>query len=507
MECLGHTGRMEDKMYASIVEIAADYAGREPDRLCVADKDGAHTYGEIWRQAQAGARRLKGMGIGKNSCVMVECTQDAAFLISSLACELCGAIFVPVEHRVSKDRAEQIWKDTDAALFLNETAYDIPVRMAQVSSMAEDSGNAFSADDAPGEFAFPRAEDTAQILYTTGTTGTSKGIEMTHGSNVALAENVKYGTEMKEGNVEFIPLPLSHSHGLRCAYANLLNGSAVVLTEGVLRVREVFELIEKYKVTAMDLSPSAVLVLEQLAEGKLAEYAPQIDYIQVGTEPLQEKVKEILMNGFPEARLYNFYGSTESGRTCVLDFNQEKDRKRCIGKPARNAVFLVTDENRVPIVSSKDHMGLLASAGAMNMKGYWKQPELTAQTMQNGYVYTNDMGYIDEDGFVYMYGRKDNVINCQGIKISPEEIEEVARRYEKIIDCACVPMEDKISGQAPKLYVVVREEGTFNKKEMFDFLKRHIDANKLPKVIAVIDEIPRTSNGKIHRAKLAEGRP
>ncbi len=488
-------------MHGSIIEIVADYAHRDPKRLCVADKTGAYTYGQMWEKAQAGARKLEAMGIQKKDCVMVECTQDARFLVCDLACELYGAIFVPVEHRAPADRVEKIMADTDAGLFLCETEYEIPVKTMK----AEEIFQIQEGTVQEGIFSFPKPEDTAEILYTTGTTGTSKGIEVTHGNNVALAENVKYGTEMKEGNVEFIPLPLSHSHGLRCCYANMLNGSAVVLMEGVSWVKPVFEMIDKYQVTAMDVSPSAVMILEQLAKGQLSKISGQIDYIQVGTEPLQEKVKEILTSYFPSARLYNFYGSTESGRTCVLDFNKD-NRAKCIGKPTRNATFIVTDEKRQPIESSKEHMGLLASAGPMNMKGYWRQPKLTAQTMQDGYVYTNDMGYIDEDGYVYMFGRMDNVINCQGIKIAPEEIEEIARKYEQILDCVCVPMEDKLSGQVPKLFVVVKDKALFQTKDLLNFLRQYIDGNKMPKRIEMIDEIPRTSNGKIHRAKLVTGK-
>lgn len=496
----------EKKMYGSMVEVVADYAQREPDRLCVADKAGAHTYGEMWQKAQAGAEKLAELGIQGRDCVMVECTQDADFLICDLACELRGAIFVPVEHRASADRVEKILEDTGAVLLFCETEYEVPVRRMKAGDLLHMEKDAFPSGSVSAKsYVFPRPEDTAEILYTTGTTGTSKGIEVTHGNNIALAENVKYGTEMKEGNVELIPLPLSHSHGLRCCYANMLNGSAVVLIEGVSWVKRVFGLIEEYQVTAMDVSPSAVMILEQLAKGQLSKISGQIDYIQVGTEPLQENVKEMLISSFPSARLYNFYGSTESGRTCVLDFNKE-NRAKCIGKPTRNARFIVTDEKRRPIESSKDNMGLLASAGPMNMKGYWRQPELTAQTMQDGYVYTNDMGYIDEDGYVYMFGRMDNVINCQGIKIAPEEIEEVARKYGQVMDCACVPMEDKLSGQVPKLYVVVQDKEQFQIKDLLSFLRQSIDGNKVPKKIEVIEEIPRTSNGKIHRAKLMEGK-
>lgn len=488
-------------MAESIVEILAEHAKRNPDKICVASPAGEHTYARMWEQVKKVAWELGAMGIRKGTCVMVECTQDAGFLICGLACGLCGAVFVPVEHRVSEERAKNILKDTEAGLFICSTRYGLPVTMVSSEELLTKRKRDGPASTA---FVFPQAEDTAEILYTTGTTGVSKGIEMTNRSNIALAENVKYGTEMKEDNVELIPLPLSHSHGLRCCYANMLNGSTVVLIEGVLWVKQVFELIKKYKVTAMDVSPSAILFLEKLAEGKLSEISRQIDYIQVGTEALQEHVKEMLMSYFPSARLYNFYGSTESGRSCVLDFNRDKKKAGCIGRPARNAVFMVTDEKRRPIESSEQNMGLLATAGAMNMKGYWRQPGLTSQVMGNGYVFTNDLGYIDEDGYIYTLGRRDDIINCNGIKISPDEIEESAGKYEQIIDCACVPKEDMMSGQVPKLFVVVRDKQDFQEKELFGFLRKHIDGNKMPREIEVIDEIPRTYNGKIQRVKLME---
>jgi len=490
------------KTAESIVEILAKHAAKNPDKLCVADESGTYTYKDIWEQVKITAQILKTMKIKPKDRVMVECTQDAEFLICDFACELCGAIFVPIEHRASKERVETILKETDAVVFIASTEYDIPVEMILTKALSEKRENVDLSDDIDLLFTFPKMDDTAEILYTTGTTGTSKGIEVTNANNIALAENIKYGTQMKENNIELIPLPLSHSHGIRCCYANILNGSAVALIEGIFRIKKVFGLIEKYKVTAIDMSPSSVLILEQLMKGKLSEINGQIDYIQVGTEILQDHVKELLISYFPSARLYNFYGSTESGRTCVLDFNHDKNKTGCIGKPTKNATFIVTNEMREPIKSSEENMGLLATYGAMNMKGYWRQPELTEKIMQNGYVYTNDLGYIDKDGYIYMFGRKDYIINCNGIKISPEEIEESVSKYEQVIDCACIPKTDKLMGQVPKLFVVVKDKAAFQKKGLYDFLKNYIDGNKMPKEIEIIDEIPRTYNGKIRRAEL-----
>lgn len=486
-------------MLESIVEVVADWAAQNPEKYCIVDERGTYTYKKVWQLTRVIAKELQKLRIGKNDRVVVECTQDAYFLICNLACELSGIIFVPIEHKAAEEKVKKILEDTDARLFIHSTEYDISIKKIRIEALPwlqEEAAEAF--------YLFPSAEDTAEILYTTGTTGASKGIEITNRNNIALAENVKCGTEMKENNVELIPLPLSHSHGVRCFYANMLNGSTVVLTEGISRVKHIFEIIEKYKVTAMDMSPSAVLVLDKLSKGKLTDINHQIDYIQVGTEALQENVKELLIAAFPKSRLYNFYGSTESGRTCVLNFNKDRGKDKCIGKPTKNASFMVTNEERIPINSSKENIGLLASSGPMNMKGYWMQDDLTRKTVWDGYVYTNDIGYIDEEGYIYVLGRKDDIINYKGIKISPEEIEESVRKYREVLDCACVPKKDNISGQIPKLFVVVRDKERFQKEDLFLFLKQYIDENKMPKEVEVIDDIPRTYNGKIHRMKLLD---
>lgn len=472
---------------------------RYPERLAVVDRQGEYTYAELWREARRGAAWLRRAGVDRGDCVLVECTQDARYLICDFACNLVGAYFVPVEHKAAQDRVDEIAAETQARLFLYETEYTFDgVKTGLDQFLAE-------LDEEIAEYRLPKREETAEILYTTGTTGKSKGIEVTHGNNVALGENISYGTEMKEGNVELIPLVLSHSHAIRCCYANFLRHGTVVVTDGVSKVKEIYDLILKYHVTAMDLSPTAASVLMKLSRGKFGEFDGQFDYIQIGTAALPEEQKEQLCAMFPHVRLYNFYGSTESGRSCALNFNSGENKKHCIGRPTKNARFIVTDDDRREIVSSADNPGLLACAGDMNMKGYWKQPELTAQTMRDGYIYTNDEGYIDEEGFVYVLGRKDDIINYKGIKIAPEEVEQVAAEYRGVTDCACVPVADAVAGQVPKMFLVFRHPDKFDKKDFMEYMQTHIDGNKVPKYVELLESIPRTSNGKIQRKKLLEG--
>lgn len=483
-------------MRNTILGIIADNAVNLPDRLCVVDGRGAYTYAEIWHAAKCAAYELKELGVKKADCVLVECTQNADYIVCDFACNMLGAYFVPVEHKASAANVQAIYEETESTLLICEEDYEFDAKTVSFAEIMKEEGTELE------DWSFPAEEDTAEILYTTGTTGKSKGIEVSHKNNIAIAENISFGTEMRDGNVELIPLPLSHSHALRCSYANFFRNGTIVITDGVTRVLEIYKMIKNYHVTAVDLSPTAASVLLKLTRGRFAEFNDQFDYIQIGTAALPEELKAELCRQFPQVRLYNFYGSTESGRSCVLNFNSEDDRKYCIGFPTRNAKFIVTDDDRNEIQSDAAHTGLLASAGAMNMKGYWKQPELTAQIMRNGYVYTNDEGYIDERGFVYVLGRKDDIINYKGIKIAPEEIEEVVAQYKGVKDCACVPVAEKAAGQAPKVFLVLQNPDKFDKTAFVRFMEEHIDANKIPKYIEIIEEIPRASNGKIQRKKL-----
>ena len=136
------------------------------------------------------------------------------------------------------------------------------------------------------------------------------------------------------------------------------------------------------------------------------------------------------------------------------------------------------------------------------MQGYYHAPELTASVLQDGVVYTQDIGYIDEEGFVYVLGRSGDVINIGGLKIAPVEVENVVLRYPAVTDCACFAAEDRMGGMIPKLNVVLKPGQTLDQADLRAFMARHLEAFKIPKTIQVVDELPRTFNGKLDRKKL-----
>ena len=503
--------------YPSIVENLAHNALHSPNKLCLADARKSVTYKQVWDSICGLAMELDRRGVSKGSCVVIECDQSADYMIWIFAVQLLGAIAVPLEKNAAAIRIAEIAAETEAVLHAGarETEkLEIPhmdIREAEAFALGQIADGVYrgSIEDLD-LIAFPSGEDVAEILFSTGTTGKSKGIVLTHAADVALAENVCTGVRMKPDNVELIPMPTSHSHGLRRTYGNMANGSSVVFADNIMLLKNVFELMDKHHVTSMDLSPSILSIFFKLSKDRLGNYADVLDYIQLGSAPLSEEDKAHLSRILPRTRLYNFYGSTEAGCSCLLDFNADAESGAaqrppgCIGRPAVNAEFIVVDENRKPIKSSRDNPGFLASRGAINMKEYFKAPELTAQATDGEYIYTKDLGYIDEDGYVYMLGRKDDVINFGGVKISPEEIESQVIKNDAVRDCACVPVEDAMTGQAPKLFIILEPDADYDAKAFRSFLAETLDANKQPKTIEVIDRIPRTFNGKIKRNELMD---
>lgn len=484
-------------MYSSILEAIKQHSETKSHKLAVIDAEIQYTYEEFYKKIKVAAATLLKLGICRGDYVVVECSQDSQYLVLDFACGMLGAIFVPVEKKAVESRVTEILTETRAKCIIGQTDYSTIGRWHALDTVITED---MSAGDDIELMLY--TTDVAEILYSTGTTGKPKGIVLSHRANVAVAENIMYGNQMHENTVEIIPMPLSHSHGLRTCYANFINGSCVAIVDGITNIGGFFNMIEKYNVNALDISPTIGKLLVKIAKKALQQYSSQIEYIELGTAVLDDELKEDLKILFPNTRLYNFYGSTEAGRSCVYDFNKE-DFSKCIGYPSKHAKFFITDENKNVIESSSDNIGLIAVSGDMIMEGYFNSPELTAETVIDSVIYTSDLGYIDEKGRVFVFGRADDVINYKGIKISPEEIETVANAYEGVADCACVPLADKVCGQVPKLFIEV-DNSNFDTKAYMSYLRANLEVLRVPTKVEIIDKIPRASNGKLQRKKLRE---
>jgi acyl-CoA synthetase (AMP-forming)/AMP-acid ligase II len=488
--------------YNSVVEAIYCHSLDLPDKLCVADRSSAYSYSAFFRLIGQYAACFASLHIGRQDKVILEASQTADFPAAAFALHLLGAVFVPVERNCSAEKILSIAGRCTAALIVSSKA---PATESPKSMTAGDLKALvrelppFSASEA-----FPAGGELCEILFSTGTTGKEKGIMLSHRNEVAAAENIVCGSKMDSGVTELIPSPLNHSHGLRSFYANMLCGGTVILHESIMDLNGFFRAMEQYRVNAVDLVPSALSAILKFSGGKLGEYRDQMRYMEFGSEAMLASDRQTLTGLLPGIPLYNYYGSTESGRSCVFDFNSGNDKHGCIGRATVNSRIVIMDETRKPIVSSPERTGLIASAGPMNMVGYWQDAEETARAGDGTYIYSSDEAYIDSDGDIILLGRTNDVINIGGKKVSPAEIENAAVQFPAVADCGCTAVSDSVTGQAAKLFLQLRTGAVFERKAFLAFLSEKLEPYKVPKQIEIIPKIPRTYNGKLIRRQLKD---
>ncbi|MBO4416155.1 MAG: acyl--CoA ligase [Lachnospiraceae bacterium] len=516
----------------SIVEALSIFANERPDRTAVIADDEQITYAELWKEVQGFAEYLKKLGFPKGSRITVKAEHSIWFAVSCFGIHLSGNVHVPMEKTIGVEGIRNIAQELDASLIIS----DIGVGEDGYFTAADGNGrntDGSSADNAASEgnrdnsehrylcisskevrniaranyseglkFDLPTLDMTCDIMFTTGTTGKSKGVMESHRAVVAVSENVQYGADIPKDNIYLVPAPINHASALRKLYVSILTGTTVVLLDGFTDIKKFFAYIEKYHVTSILMPPAAVHMILLLAAKELGKYSDQLHHIHTGSAAFPETDKEKLCEILPHTRLYFAYGSSEAGCVSMYDYSANRGLISCVGKPNRNANIFIVDENHNPIKSSKTEQGLIAISGGMVMQGYYNEPELTAGVLKDGIVYTNDIGYIDEEGYVYMLGRQGDVINLGGLKIAPAEVENVVLRFPGVNECACFAVEDRMGRTIPKLNVIMKKGCELDTAALKQYMQAHLEAFKVPKQIEIVEELPKTSNGKLDRKRL-----
>lgn len=486
-------------MYDSIVRALRDHALAHPDKLALVAAGESLRYGELWTLARGFANYLLSTGLGRGRCVLMQTEQSLAFCVCHIGTHLAGGIFTPLERSMSPDGMKEIAQETDAHLLIAKAAVDWPNLLDAALAL----GEALAHQGDQRELPLPGPKEPAELLFTTGTTGKSKGVLCSHESVVGVAENLTQGMHYKEDTLIAVPGQLNHANAIRKLTAAYLFGSAVLLLDGVGNMSAFYQALDTWPVTALCLPPAAIRMLLVLSGDKLGGYRDQIDFVESGSATLPEADKLKMCELLPGSRLYNSYGTSEAGSSCMFDYNATRGLQGCIGLPAVNARFAILDERGNEMEhSSADNPGLIAYSGKMLMMGYWKAPELTAEAIQDGRVVTSDLGYIDGRGMVYVLGRQGDVINVGGNKVAPDEVEQAALRIGGIAECGCAKMPDPLSGEAVRLFVVMKDGCAFDMAAIRSALKAALPDFKVPKRIEQRGSLPRASNGKLQRKLL-----
>lgn len=331
-------------------------------------------------------------------------------------------------------------------------------------------------------------EGTADILYTTGTTGKSKGVMISHQTIIADAENLIDGQGFCHELAFVVNGPLNHIGSLSKIYPVIILGATLILVDGLKDINKFWEAFD-YPATriATFLVPASIRILIQFSAKKLAEYADKIDFIETGAAAISHGDMKSLCELLPNSRLYNTYASTETGIICTYNFNDGRCVAGCLGRPMKHSQVIITEN------------GHIACKGDTLMIGYLGDAQRTSEILKDGVVYTSDIGILDDKGMLHLSGREDDVINVGGFKVAPTEVEDIALSYPIVKDCVCISVEHKITGNALKLLVVVKEGELLNKRALAQYLKSKLELYKVPLLYEEVENIKRTFNGKIDR--------
>jgi acyl-CoA synthetase (AMP-forming)/AMP-acid ligase II len=349
----------------------------------------------------------------------------------------------------------------------------------------------------------PPSESLAAIIYTSGTTGRPKGVMLTHHNllQVALAgrEILQLGEDDRVG----IVTPLFHLYGLREIDMAIVAGASVVLPKQLTFPAHVLKQMREAGVTGFSAVPSGLSLLLERCAAQLAACAGSLRYVTMGTAPASTALLTALRSALPATRLITTYGLTECSRVCWHEVRDPRDDPDtgAAGSPYRGVELRLQD----PV----DGRGRVLVRSAMLMGGYWNLPEPTRAAFDSeGFLLTPDYGRLAPEGTLHLLGRIDDVINCGGEKISPDEVEEILLTHPQVALAAVVAARDPAGmlGEVVRAVVVRRPGSSLGAEELMQHVAAALEPHKVPRLIEFVEELPLTELGKPRRALLRQGR-
>lgn len=493
-------------MKTTIIADLKRYAQELPEKPAVSDKHVQLTYAELLTKVQRETVILQEHGVTCADKIAVLAVSKVDYVISYLAVQYLGAVSVPIDKSLGVAAVQSICEQTQVKLLIGDEKHKLET--VPFLSLKELTKQVLAGDDAGKEMAeaakITDMEQPAEMLFTSGTTGTPKGVVLSYRAIAASMENTSRGNGLKREDVMLLPLPLGHSFGMRVLRACIHMGASVVLQNGFVFAKDTQKSIDTFGCTTMACVPASLSVMELQMKEQLSDILGKLRYIEFGAGSLSPQKKKELTALLPRTEIHNTWGSTETGGAIFLNLPKQLDHYQAIGKPLESVTVRIYREDGTEVTGyGPDESGKMWLKGDLEMSGYWKRETETAKALVDGWLVTNDLVYRDEDGFIYMLGRADDMINTGGEKVSPVEVENVASGYEQIKECACVGAPDPkgILGEIPVLFVVPKTEA-FDEDGLLQYLSERIERFKLPQVCILLEELPRNRMQKLDRRML-----
>lgn len=494
-------------------DMSALYAGETPDKIAFICEDRQQTYAQFDAHVNQVANKLSAMGakaqgrigyIGKNSDYYFELL---------LGGNKANQVMVPVNWRLAPPEVAYVLKDAEVETMFVDHGFESMVdglkdQLPSLKNIIPISGYEAwrdSASTATPEISVT-PDDVCVQLYTSGTTGNPKGVQLAHRNLFGLRRpdiEDESWQRWTESDVSLVAMPNFHIGGTGWGISGLYVGAKnVVMPE--FDPGQVLDFINQYRISKLFMVPAALQIVVRDPRAKDTDFSC-LDCILYGASPipldLLKECMEVFGCGFAQ-----MYGMTETTGTIVALPPEDHDpngspKMRSAGKPLPGIEVEIRDEDGKEL--PRGEVGEICARGPANMVGYWNLPEATAETVNNeGWLRTGDAGYMDEDGYVYIHDRVKDMIISGGENVYPAEVESALYGHPDIADVAVIGVPDDKWGEAVKACVVVHDGKTLTEDDVIGYARTQIAAFKCPKSVDFIPELPRNPSGKILRREL-----
>jgi acyl-CoA synthetase (AMP-forming)/AMP-acid ligase II len=471
------------------------------------------TYGQLYQGIQSFARGLKQKGFGKGDVFAIYCPNLPEYAIVFFGVAMLGGINTTINPLYTVDELTRQLKDANAKFLLTVPLFlDNACEAASLSNIeevfvlgeAEGATSFNSLLQTEGEFSGVKinpVEDIVVLPYSSGTTGMPKGVMLTHYNLVANITQLRGLSGVSEQDTLIAILPFFHIFGMVVLLFQGLLNRATIVTMPRFELEQFLQLMQDQKISAAYLVPPIVLAL---AKHPLVDNydLSSLRFILSGAAPLGKEITQACSERL-NCVVTQGYGMTEMSPVTNYDaIDPEKVEIGSIGPVIPNTEAMIVDVETGDALGP-NQLGEYWLRGPQRMLGYLNNAQATTEAIDaDGWYHSGDIGYVNENGRVFIVDRVKELIKYKGMQVAPAELEAVLLTHESIIDAAVIPCADEEAGEIPKAYVVTKDD--ISADEIMDFVAEKVAPHKKIRALEFIDEIPKSPSGKILRRLLIE---
>lgn len=500
-------------------EAVSRSAAAAPEHIAVRSGQRQITYEQLETKAQAAATGLRDVGVQRGDRVAIALADGVDAAIAVYAVLRAGAALVPLNPDVKAKKLAGILADCSAKMLIcdarladvaSEACNSLPsLQVAMVGSKTRAGRITFDEllRFQPRNAGRPIEVDLAAVIYTSGSTGVPKGVMLSHRNMTFAANAITRYLGMRSDDRVLSVLPLSFDYGLYQLLLCTEVSATLLLEPRVTYPGQVVSMMLEQKVTGLPGVPTLFRLLLALP-GFSERRWPHLRFVTSTGSVLSAGTIHALRAAFPAARIYSMYGLTECKRVSYLPPEELDRRPDSVGIPIPGTGAWI--ENDAGERLGPGQVGQLMVRGPHVMQGYWNDPAATRERLREGQwpwehtLATGDLFRCDEDGFLFFEGRQDDMIKSRGVRIYPQEIEQVLLAAPGVLDAAVIGVPNELLGQALCAHVALRPGDVIDARDVRRFCQARLEPDLVPGRIVIHPELPRLSNGKVDRRALAD---